>query len=260
MSKKFKKISFILIDVIVLVFFGWYLTYNLVAKNANSAEMAQGHSQLQSLFANNTVTQCRTSVNGRSMSSIGQYRAVSTTGYASSISASGACSYSGGGVTCNSAGTCTITSRGSGGSCTSASLCCVYAWSGGTQYCNMDSTMSTYSELWADQNNACYKWYGAVNDPDHPGKYCVTKSTRSGPCCSGGGGGGGPTSGTTSYTLTVHHYKDGTTENPPGCSDPAVQTKEQGSSYTTSACSPTGGWSLKSNPTKLIKDKSDNNI
>ncbi len=258
MSKKFKKISFILIDVIVLAFFGWYLTYNLVAKNANSEEMAQGDFKLQSLFANNTVTKCRTSVNGRSMSSIGQYRAVSTTGYASSISASGACSYSGGGVTCNSAGTCTITSRGSGGSCTSASLCCVSAWSGGTQYCNMDSTMSTYSELWADQNSACYKWYGAVNDPNHPGKYCVTKSTRSGPCCSGGGGGGGPTSGTTSYTLTVHHYKDGTTENPPGCSDPAVQTKEQGSSYTTSACSPTGGWSLKSNPTNANGSMDDN--
>ena len=249
MSKKFKKISFILIDVIVLVFFGWYLTYNLVAKNANNEEMAQGDFKLQSLFANNTVTQCRTTIGGRTMSSIGQYRAVSTTGYASTISASGSCSYSSGGVTCTGQGTCTATSRGSNGSCTSASICCVSAWSTGARTCGLDCAIRSMGENWADTNSQCVSWMNVTTDPNDDTKCCGTRRGRYGSCCPGDPTPGGGSSSTTNYSLTVHHYIDGTTNNPPGCSDPAVQSKAAGSTYTTSACSPTGGYNLKSNPT-----------
>ena len=251
MSKKFKKISFILIDVIVLVFFGWYLTYNLTARNSVNEEMSQGDFRLQSLFANNTVVQCRTSIGGRTMSSIGQYRAVSTTGYSSTISASGSCSYSDGGVTCTSQGTCTATSRGSGGSCTSASICCVSAWSTGSRTCNLDCAVRSMTENWADTNSQCVSWTNVTTDPNDDTKCCGTRRGRYGSCCPSDptpGGGGGGSSGTTNYLLKVHHYIDGTTNNPPGCSDPAAQSKEAGSSYTTSACTPTGGYNLKTTP------------
>ena len=211
--------------------------------------MAQGDFKLQSLFANNTVTQCRTTIGGRTMSSIGQYRAVSTTGYASTISASGSCSYSSGGVTCTGQGTCTATSRGSNGSCTSASICCVSAWSTGARTCGLDCAIRSMGENWADTNSQCVSWMNVTTDPNDDTKCCGTRRGRYGSCCPGDPTPGGGSSSTTNYSLTVHHYIDGTTNNPPGCSDPAVQSKAAGSTYTTSACSPTGGYNLKSNPT-----------
>ena len=56
MSKKIKYISFIVIDVIVLAFFGFYLTINLKYRDVESKEdMSLGDFRLQSLFANNTT-------------------------------------------------------------------------------------------------------------------------------------------------------------------------------------------------------------
>ncbi len=245
MSKKFKKISFILIDVIVLVFFGWYLTYNLTARN-NKEEMSQGDYRLQSLFANNSSSgSCSTSITGRRLSSIGVFHAVTTTGNPSTRRAGGECSYSNGGITCLNVGYCTASSKGyEGQACSNASVCCVSAWGGGSRRCNRNCEIRGQGELWADTGGHCYYWGGVATDPDNDGKCCGNLYTRSGPCCDGPGG---DPPGTT-YTLTVHHYRDGTATNPPGCADPAVQTKNQGETYTTSACSPTGGWVLKSTP------------
>lgn len=50
------------------------------------------------------------------------------------------------------------------------------------------------------------------------------------------------------YTVTVHHYKQGTTNAVPGCTDPAPVTKNAGDSWTTTACTPEDGYELLETP------------
>ena len=50
------------------------------------------------------------------------------------------------------------------------------------------------------------------------------------------------------YTVTVHHYKQGTTDAVPGCTDPAPVTKNAGEDWATTACTPEDGYELLETP------------
>jgi hypothetical protein len=176
MKKKFKNISFIVIDVIVLAFFGFYLAVNIKYKDADNKEIkSTGDFNLQSLLANSTgnssapaaVSSCKVGSASRTMHSIGDgFNCYITTtpssGYVGgttfSSGSSSVCSVtSSGQAQCKAEGTCTVNAYTYNKntkkiSCTSYSSICCPSWSTGRQgvYAN---DVSPYSKMWADQTN-----------------------------------------------------------------------------------------------------------
>ena len=269
MSKKFRFISFIIIDVIVLAFFGFYLTINLKYKDADAykEDMSQGDFRLQSLFANGTtnggnttpVSSCSLipaytgtwSVNESHF--INHYKSPSNATGTLSWYSSGSCSVSNGTATCTAYGSCTITARYSNGvSCSTSFNCHCTAWQGPTTIYHANANeLSGYSLAWADANHASY-YYSNWSCSNIERTDCTaSKYTRGcGSGSSGGGGGSGssdPGSPPPTYTLTVNHYITGTTTKAPNnCNKEGPTTKTGGSSYTTSQCSTLkAGWRLK---------------
>lgn len=62
------------------------------------------------------------------------------------------------------------------------------------------------------------------------------------------------------YTVTVHHYKQGTTDAVPGCTDPAPETKNPGDSWSTTACSPDDGYELLETPSNASGTNISSNV
>ena len=270
MSKKIKYISFIVIDVIVLAFFGFYLTINLKYRDVESKEdMSLGDFRLQSLFANNTtnggsggsVRSCTVRSTWPGNWSINESHVFSIYKYPSNASglptwsSSGSCTMSGSTATCKSKGGCTVTATFANGvSCSDSISCKCTEWSGPKTVTHV-SKVAHYGETmsWADATDAghYYNTGGWTNcndtETDCTNTAYYTRDCGNGP----DGGGGGSSSGDNPpppriFTLTVNHYIVGTTTKAPNnCNKQGPTDKTEGTSYSTSQCSTLKtGWRL----------------
>jgi hypothetical protein len=263
MSKKFKKISFIVLDIIILAFFGFYLTINLKYKDADNykEDMSQGDFRLQSLFGNQTtngggggnVTKCSVSTVWPGTWSIGEshsfsvYRTPSSATGTATWSGIGACSMSGSTATCNSKGTCTAKATfGNGVSCTGSVECACTEWTGPKTVNHVNkNTYYSHTKSWADANDKehYYNTNGWTNcNEDETDCTNTMYYTRN---CGNGSGGGGSSTVIRNYTLKVNHYIVGTKTMAQNNCTSSSETKTEGSSYSTHACSTLrAGWRL----------------